>query len=168
MNEKLDAIWRTLQKDDLPSTCRACEDGLYAYAEAVLDNADADARFPSMRPHLDECPTCQTALAEMLALLEMERSGQMQEPPVSARYDFSDLPVAPAPTEPAPRFWRFDELGRLIIQFSAELLQSWQPPGTATRLSQIRATRIAVRGRNWRRSGRPFRRRFCQIPASGA
>jgi hypothetical protein len=57
-------------------------------------------------------------------LFELEQS-QAQATLPAPRFDFSYLPASPAPGEMA-QSWRLDELGRLIIRFSAGLLQTLQ------------------------------------------
>jgi hypothetical protein len=51
-------------------TCEQCFDMLDEYVEAELETADADARVPGMRAHLDGCPACREdheSLRELLA-----------------------------------------------------------------------------------------------------
>jgi anti-sigma factor RsiW len=39
-------------------TCEQCFELLDEYVDAELSGADADARLPGMRAHLDGCPAC--------------------------------------------------------------------------------------------------------------
>ena len=52
-------------------TCEACFEHLDRYVEAELaPDADADARVPGMRAHLEGCPACAEEHASLRALLE--------------------------------------------------------------------------------------------------
>ena len=88
--------------------------------------------FRPVHAHLAGCATCQLARDELRALLALEQSGELAAPPLAATFDFSYLPAttAAAASEPQPagQPWRLDALGRLIIQFSAELLRGLQMP----------------------------------------
>jgi hypothetical protein len=110
--------------------CAPCQEQLAAYVDAELAGQPARKRFPAVAAHLDQCAACQQAYQELKALLALERSGELAAPPVAPVFDFGYLPPQPArPTaQPAARPWRLDELGRLIIQFTADLLASLQGP----------------------------------------
>lgn len=112
--------------------CRACQDLLSAYVDAELNGSDAASAFPTVHEHLAGCTTCGPIYAELKALLALEQSEELVMPPVAATFDFSYLPqpatMPESEPQPSGQPWRLDALGRLIIQFSADLLRSLQGP----------------------------------------
>ena len=112
--------------------CRACQDLLSAYVDAELNGSDAASAFPTVHEHLAGCTTCGPIYAELKALLALEQSEELVMPPVAATFDFSYLPqpatMPESEPQPSGQPWRLDALGRLIIQFSADLLRTLQGP----------------------------------------
>ena len=110
--------------------CAPCQEQLAAYVDAELAGQPAGARFPTVAPHLGQCSACRQAYQELKALLALERSGELAAPPVAPSFDFGYLPARTAQPAAAPavRPWRLDELGRLVIQWTADLLASLQGP----------------------------------------
>jgi hypothetical protein len=126
MSDPISAILGALfGEDDFPTPyCAECRNQLGAYVEAGLAGLDAAARFPAVGAHLAACADCRQAHDELRALLSMP----LAEPPVRPHFDFSYLPAATIAEEATARPWRLDALGRLIIQFSADLLRGLQGP----------------------------------------
>jgi hypothetical protein len=144
--------------DDAPlaEACQVCQANLAAYVEAEFDDKPAAALFSAVAEHLTTCDDCRQEAAELRWLLTMERQGLFEQPPAAGEFDFGYLQTGPFseerssrlaqigpffgersnldPTEvpqapmPARQPWRLDAVGRLIIQFSADLLRSLQPP----------------------------------------
>jgi hypothetical protein len=54
-------------------SCEQCFEWLDRYVELELDERDADAAVPGMRPHLDGCPACGEEHDSLVALLRSER-----------------------------------------------------------------------------------------------
>ncbi len=50
-------------------TCDECFERLDEYVELELAGADADARVPGMRAHLEGCPACRDEHESLRALL---------------------------------------------------------------------------------------------------
>jgi hypothetical protein len=50
-------------------SCEECFELLDQYVELELKNADADARIPGMRTHLDGCPACREEHDSLRALV---------------------------------------------------------------------------------------------------
>ncbi len=131
MASQVQAILQALFEDEGFATpdCASCQEQLAAYVDAELAGQPAAARFPTAAAHLGQCGACQQAYHELKALLTLERSGELAAPPVPPTFDFGYLPSRPRPAvQPASRPWRLDALGRLVIEFSAELLRSLQGP----------------------------------------
>lgn len=49
--------------------CDECFELLDEYVELELAGADADARLPGLRPHLEGCPACREEHDSLLALV---------------------------------------------------------------------------------------------------
>lgn len=112
--------------------CRACQDMLSAYVDAELSGNDVASAFPAVHQHLAGCTTCGPIHGELKALLALEQSEEFDVPPVAPTFDFGYLSQSAttpdSQPQPASQTWRLDALGRLIIQFSADLLRSLQGP----------------------------------------
>lgn len=132
MASQIKTILQALFDDEGFSTpdCAPCQEQLAAYVDAELAGQPAGARFPAVAAHLDRCAACQQAHHELQALLRLDRSGELAAPPVLPSFDFSYLPPLPArpAAPPAARPWFLDELGRLVIRWTADLLASLQGP----------------------------------------
>ncbi len=132
MASQVQAILQALFEDEgFPSPpCAPCQEQLAAYVDAELAGQPAGVRFPTVAAHIGQCAACQQAYQELKALLALERSGELATPPLAPAFDFGYLPPQPAPSsaQPAGRPWRWDELGRLVIQWTAELLASLSGP----------------------------------------
>jgi predicted anti-sigma-YlaC factor YlaD len=53
-------------------TCERCFELLDEYVELELESADADARVPGMRAHLDGCPACREEHESLRDLLRAD------------------------------------------------------------------------------------------------
>ena len=126
MTTPIHSILQALFEEDTPASpdCAWCTSQLAAFVDVELTSNDAQARFPAVAAHLDQCLSCQQAYQELQALLALEQAGEFVAPPVAPTFDFGYLPQRPAP-RPAQRL---DDLGRLVIQFTAELLAGLQGP----------------------------------------
>ena len=111
------------EEDPLPEACQACQADLALFVDAELNGQPAARLFPAVAEHLATCAACQQEAAELTRLLTAVREERAVQPPRRATFDFSYLP-RPAARQP----WHFDDLGRLVIQFSADLLRSLQGP----------------------------------------
>ena len=56
-------------------TCEVCFELLDEYVELEVARADADARVPGMRAHLDGCPACREEHESLRALVEDRAQG---------------------------------------------------------------------------------------------
>ena len=65
-------IDRMLGPSEPEVSCEECFELLDRYVELELDGADADARVPGMRAHLQGCPACRE---DHDSLLELVKSG---------------------------------------------------------------------------------------------
>jgi hypothetical protein len=115
--------WATDEEDKL--TCQECQELLAEYVQA---EAEEQSDAPEWRPlawHLATCPHCSQEHAELADLLALAWGKAGVEPP---DYPAPDLSFLRAERQAGKNHWRLDELGRLIIEFSAELLRALQPP----------------------------------------
>jgi hypothetical protein len=111
------------EEDPPPAACQACQADLALFVDAELNGQPAARLFPVVAEHLATCTACQQGAVELTRLLAAVHEERAAPPPLPAAFDFSYLP-RPAARRP----WHFDELGRLVIQFSADLLRSLQAP----------------------------------------
>ncbi|MEZ4664273.1 MAG: hypothetical protein R2911_42625 [Caldilineaceae bacterium] len=102
-------------------------DLLYAYIEAELDELNASLMFPEVHRDLADNFALQEAYGELRELLAMEREDRLIEPPVMPSFDFSYLKQQAAPAVLLQKSWNLDRVGRLVIEFTSELLQSIRP-----------------------------------------
>lgn len=125
-------------------TCGDCEERLPDYLQAEIDEKIDDRAWSEIRLHLKICPYCAGAYEELKDLLALARGEWGQEPPAYPNPDLSFLHMNQAETSPPPQtFRRADTLGRRLIEFSAELLQAWQPPAAlAVGLKKQRTEKI--------------------------
>ncbi len=113
-------------------TCGECEERLPEYLTALDEGQGDETRWQPIAFHIKICPHCTNVFQELAELMELAL--EVDDTPTAA-YPTPDLSFLSksniAPTEtPQITPW-LDEMGRLMIQFSAELLQSLQPPPLA-------------------------------------
>lgn len=126
MDETKAILQAVFEDPVLADDCAACQADLAAYIDAELEGQPAANRFPMVAGHLPTCADCQQVYRELQSLLTAEWRGQLELPPVPAAFDFAYLP---AENQAAARAaWRLDELGRLVIQLTADLLRGLQGP----------------------------------------
>jgi hypothetical protein len=63
-----DVIKRLLGPEGPEVTCEECFELLDQYVDLELTGADADARLPGMRAHLEGCPACHEDHESLLAI----------------------------------------------------------------------------------------------------
>lgn len=130
MTSQLHAILNTLFDPPETPACEACQDVLPAYVDTELNEDDPVLAFPRVHAHLSDCASCLHAHEELKTLLQMERSDALAQPPQPGEFNFSYLETSNEQPAPASQtsFWRLDELGKLIIELTDDLLQSLQMP----------------------------------------
>ncbi|MER2599549.1 MAG: hypothetical protein ABTQ73_08520 [Caldilineales bacterium] len=112
-------------EDPTPApACATCRQALSGYVDAQLAGEDAAQRFPAVQAHLMQCTMCQEVYDELTVLLAAAAADTLVQPPVAPAFNFAYLNTPPAASHP----WRWDNLGRLVIRFSSELLAALQVP----------------------------------------
>jgi hypothetical protein len=104
------------------------------YFVATTTGQANDAHWSLVALHLETCPHCSeefATLADLLELAEGRRGIELSEYP---ELDLSFLPRKATERRPARKPWHLDALGRLVIEFSAELVRALQPPAYAAAL----------------------------------
>jgi hypothetical protein len=116
---------RTSRVDRL--SCQDCQDRLPGYSKLIATGKAGGRRWTSVELHLATCPHCSAEFAEIRHLVALAQRETGVEPP---SYPVPQLGfLGQAPHEPAPaRAWHLDRMRRLVITFSAELLQALRPP----------------------------------------
>jgi predicted SprT family Zn-dependent metalloprotease len=118
----------TADEEDL-MTCQECQDLLPEYLQAEAEGQTDEAQWHLMALHLETCPHCSAEYATLSELLELAHGERGEEP---SRYPVPDLSflrrAKNRPPQPVSIPWRLNELGHLIIEFSAEVLRAFQLP----------------------------------------
>ena len=68
MSARNDRLQALLGPTDPQVSCNECFERLDEYVELELEGADAEARVPGMRAHLDGCPACREEHESLRAL----------------------------------------------------------------------------------------------------
>ncbi|NJN66066.1 MAG: hypothetical protein HC884_04785 [Chloroflexaceae bacterium] len=105
-------------------TCEECQDELPEYVQVQEEGRATAPRWRPVALHLDLCPHCTEMYGELRDLVTFAESEQGENPPA---YPTFSMPFLQS-TTPQKRTWRLDDLGRLIIAFSADLLRTLPPP----------------------------------------
>ena len=78
MTTQVHSILQALFEEDTPASpdCAWCSSQLAAFVDVELTSNDAQAHFPAVAAHLDQCLSCQQAYQELQALLALEQAGE--------------------------------------------------------------------------------------------
>jgi hypothetical protein len=129
-------------------TCQECEALLPEYLQAEMEGQAGETQWHPVTLHLETCPHCAEVYAALLDLTRLADGKAGAEPPGYPVPEFPFLHSREATTPPplkAP--WRLDDLGRLVIEFSAELVRTlqspaYQPAYAAARLKSDKSQRV--------------------------
>ncbi len=108
-------------------------DELSDYTVALVNGEDVATCFPAVHTYVQQMGDQDAHYQALLALLRLERAGQLEVPPVPPQFDFSYLSAPPtssstgSPTGKQP--WRID-LGRLLIDLTEQALAAFTPAAT--------------------------------------
>lgn len=118
--------------DTQQSLCNIYEEAILAYAEVVQEGLPLSRSMAMVQEHLLQCASCRQVYEESKAIYALG-----DEPPIppSVQLPKFDLSFLPSPqcensVEEAKHRWRnwaMDNLGRLVIEFSTQLLDTVQP-----------------------------------------
>ncbi len=110
-------------------SCDPCEELLPEYYDAVLDGHADEARWRPVVLHLQLCPHCAAAYAEIADMFAIGDGERGEEPPMYPTPQVALLrPVPAAPQAIHQRWWGWNNLGWLVVTFSEELLRSLPAP----------------------------------------
>ena len=116
----------TREEDRL--TCRECQELLPEYLQAELEGRAHEERWRPIALHLEACSQCAAVYAALHDLAALAEGRRGTEPPHYPTPDLSFLEAGRATSPALPRIpWRL-EAGRLIIEFTAELVYALQSP----------------------------------------
>jgi hypothetical protein len=145
-------LFRALNSDEEDGlTCGECEDLLPDYIQAEREGVADPARWQRVAYHLETCPHCAALYTELSDLITFGYGERGVEPPTYRDPDLSFLRREESrPSQPLEIPWRWDDLGRLIIEFSTELVRAFQPPAyqpayARTGLKSDRSSRVLCR-----------------------
>ncbi len=105
--------------------CEICQQRLAEYAQTQDLHAPLAPELREVAGHLAHCEACSAEYAALQALSRASEADDVAAIPVPEP-DLSFLP-RPRSTKASP-VWRWDDLGRLIVQFTEELLRTFAPP----------------------------------------
>ncbi len=133
-------IWVLLTDETDVLTCEKCLDQLPDYLQSKMDGAGGAPQWHEVSLHLATCPYCAIELAELSQLVALSNSNQLRELP---RYPVPDLSfLHPKDTKSTSLtdniIWRLDELGRLLIDLSDDLIRAFQL--SAQQLAPVKST----------------------------
>lgn len=111
----------TLKHED-SLTCGECQALLPDYVQAERDQQAGQSRWKQVALHLQTCPHCSGEYQALSGLVALAYGEQGTDPPYDPVPDLSFLDKKKAERIQIP--WRLDELGRLVIQLSADLVQA--------------------------------------------
>ncbi|RIK38368.1 MAG: hypothetical protein DCC55_21360 [Chloroflexi bacterium] len=138
MKEFVNAI---MSPQEDPLTCRACQDALLDYIDAQTTQQAVGAEFTAVEQHLERCPACADAYRELMELTTLAYAANLPTPKRLPTFDFAALEQRASSVTHKPYWW--DEFGRMILEFSADLLALWQPPALAPAYSGLKAGEAA-------------------------
>ena len=107
----------TGDRDDL-LTCQECEELLPEYMQAEEMGEASGARWRAMAFHLETCPHCAAAHAELSEDEALAWSKQGRKP---ERYPIPDLSFLRSTKGTSRVPWRINEWGALVIEFSSAI-----------------------------------------------
>lgn len=110
----------SMEADEL--SCAECRARLPAYHEVEERDTELSAGLSAVAGHLDRCPYCAEEYRALREAMDAWNAGTLPEPEQPPTFDLSFLEAG------LDKHFRWDELGRLIIEFSAELVRALQPP----------------------------------------
>jgi len=129
-------------------TCQECEARLPDFLLAEETGAAGEPGWRSIALHLETCPHCSGVYGTLLDLTALAFGERGVEPP---SYPAPDLSFLAAETS-EPGFWRLDELGHLVIEFSADLLRTLPPPPSPSAYATVRTKSGQSRGTSFQLS----------------
>lgn len=115
-------------------TCQACQGLLPDYFEAERLGQAHTERWRPVILHLEICPHCAAAYAALHDIAALAEGQRGAEPP---HYPTPDLSFLRAAAVQVP--WRLDELGRLVVELSAELVRALRSPSFQPALAGLKS-----------------------------
>jgi hypothetical protein len=99
------------------------------YATTIALGGAQPAGMSDLEQHLAVCTVCRAELEELSILTSAAYSDQIAAAPAYPAPDLTFLRAAQVRAHDPP--WLLDEVGRLVVQFSAMLLKTLRPPALA-------------------------------------
>ena len=121
--EHLTQALATDEEDAL--TCQECQDNLPEYLQDISDGQTDAVRWHSLAFHLATCPSCSDVYADLTDVVALAEGTRGVEPP---RYPEPRFPFPTATAQPGPPSWHLDDLRRLVIAFSSEIVRTLRMP----------------------------------------
>jgi hypothetical protein len=96
------------------------------YVRAEQGGLAGETRWQPVAAHLAGCPHCAEARAELSDLVQAALAASAPPPDRAPAPDLGFL--EPARAQPSTAHWRLDELGRLVVELTDQLLGTLLPP----------------------------------------
>jgi hypothetical protein len=108
--------------------CEKCQDRLPEYADAVETGRAITLEWRSVALHLVLCPHCAATYADITSMLDLAIGRRGVEPPTYPAPNLAFLNVTTrSPARIERKAWLLDQLGRLVVTLSDELVRAAQP-----------------------------------------
>jgi len=120
-----------LHQQHPPDAHERAREAMPEYAARRALGQQPDLSPPEAAGHLDSCAVCRSELAELAELTEAAYGGLLEPAPAYPKPSLAFLGTCPTPPDPAEQPGLLDQLGRLVISFSEQLLASLQAPSLA-------------------------------------
>ena len=121
MDKKFRRIIEELFGNDATTDFQPNDHQLYVYAEAEAKGLTVATLFPDIHRYLQSIEMQDEHYQAIRTLIRLDLDDKLESPPHTVQFDFSYLPVpAPPPTLP---HWLIEK-GKLLINFSEDLLDS--------------------------------------------
>jgi hypothetical protein len=97
-------------------------ESLPSFAVAMALGQAPELRFPDIAAHFQDCPDCRAELDALLALTIPAYRGQIAPAERYPIFDLTFLGMASPGAQEAKSSWFIDDMRRLVVEFSEELL----------------------------------------------
>jgi hypothetical protein len=138
-------------------TCAECEERMPGYITAMAAGQAGEALWHTVALHVQTCPRCAATYADLTDMLAIGNHERGVEPP---SYPAPRMPFARAkrsPPRPARRTvfaqvgrsapalpWRLDQLGRLVVELSADLVSALRVAPAAPAFAKASAQPVLI------------------------
>lgn len=127
-------------------TCQECQNRLPDYIVAVQNDQTDAACWRPVLLHLTTCPHCAAVYADLIALMALAEGEEGIPPDHVPIPDLTFLNPVRDMASSAPKPWHWNDLGHMVITFSADLIRMlhMSPPAPAGAGGMVKSNDPAV------------------------